>query len=737
MQFKNIDFSHLKSHQMIISGLLFILIFLFFSTFTVSALPYDSYTYDYWGDAVPSPNPYTPRGVIDGEKLGVGNFDNPQDLFVNDENIYIADTGNQRLIILEHDLKVEQIIDSYEQNGEEKEFSAPYGIFVTENEQIYIADRDANEIVVLEKDGTFNRIIPDPSEDPEVKGIIPEGFNYKPVNLGVNPAGRLYVISENNYHGLLEFSQDDKFSGFTGTPEVSPDPTDLLIKQYGTEEQRSRIALTLPTLYSGLDVDSSGFLYVTIAVGELREQEGVRRLNPSGEDTLIRQGFYPQVGDINYPEEDDDVSNPGPSSLIDIAVYDQEDSTNSVYTALDRKRGRLFTYDGRGNLLYVFGDTGGKIGTFRNPVAVEYLNDKIIVLDKEQEFATIFQPTEYTKTIMSALNSYEAGHYDRAEEQWKEVLQFNYNFEQAYSGIGRANLNNEKHEQAMTNYKLGNNRDGYSEAFEYYRREVIAQHFSTIIYTILVLILLFILFFKINLVSKIKKRLNFEQSSANKVLTNLRDKKWYQKIVQTGSNLKYALHIIFHPFDGFWVLKKERKSGLLAANIILFLVIAAFVFARQYTGFLFNPYDISQLNIILEALTIIIPVILWSVSNWSLTTLVAGKGTLKEIYISTVYSLTPIIVIFIPMTIISNYLTLNEGSFYYFVLSFAVTWSFILIFTGNMVIHEFLVGKIILITILSIIGMAVILFVALLFINVVQQMMGFVNSIYMELVLRL
>ena len=40
-----------------------------------------------------------------------------------------------------------------------------------------------------------------------------------------------------------------------------------------------------------------------------------------------------------------------------------------------------------------------------------------------------------------------------------------------------------------------------------------------------------------------------------------------------------------------------------------------------------------------------------------------GKGTLKEIYIASAYALTPIVLINVPMTIVSNYLTLNEDSF--------------------------------------------------------------------------
>lgn len=35
--------------------------------------------------------------------------------------------------------------------------------------------------------------------------------------------------------------------------------------------------------------------------------------------------------------------------------------------------------------------------------------------------------------------------------------------------------------------------------------------------------------------------------------------------------LRYALYVIFHPFDGFWDIKHEQRGTATAATIILFL----------------------------------------------------------------------------------------------------------------------------------------------------------------------
>ena len=41
-----------------------------------------------------------------------------------------------------------------------------------------------------------------------------------------------------------------------------------------------------------------------------------------------------------------------------------------MFSALDRQRGRIFTYDNQGNLLYVFGGIGDAVGLFTRPQAI-------------------------------------------------------------------------------------------------------------------------------------------------------------------------------------------------------------------------------------------------------------------------------------------------------------------------------------------------------------------------------
>ena len=113
----------------------------------------------------------------------------------------------------------------------------------------------------------------------------------------------------------------------------------------------------------------------------------------------------------------------------------------------------------------------------------------------------------------------------------------------------------------------------------------------------------------------------------------------------------YAKHVIFHPYDGFWDLKHEKRGTLRAALTIVGLVAVTYVVMRQYTGFIFNPRDLSRLNVIVELLSVLAPFFLWAVVNWALTTLMDGKGTFRDIIIATAYALVPFVLINLPLTL--------------------------------------------------------------------------------------
>ncbi|NLP07339.1 MAG: YIP1 family protein [Clostridiaceae bacterium] len=202
-------------------------------------------------------------------------------------------------------------------------------------------------------------------------------------------------------------------------------------------------------------------------------------------------------------------------------------------------------------------------------------------------------------------------------------------------------------------------------------------------------------------------------------------------------SLRYSLYLIFHPFDGFWDLKHEKRGNLKTALIIVAMVGVTFILRRQLTGFILNEVKLRELNVIVEILSIVVPFFLWCVANWCLTTLMDGEGSFKDIVITSAYALVPLVLINIPLIVFSNIITLEEAAFYVFFDILSIVWAGLLLFLGTSVVHQYSLRKTFLTCICVVIGMGLIIFIALLFFSMLQQMFSFFYTIYKEIALRL
>lgn len=253
-----------------------------------------------------------------------------------------------------------------------------------------------------------------------------------------------------------------------------------------SQEQRARMDLFVPTEYSNLCLDSEGFIYATIAqIGDEvmpQEAQPIRKLNAKGTDILVRNGYEEPYGDLWWTGSGE---MGGPSKFVDITCLD-----NDVYYALDNTRGRIFAYDFQGNMLYAFGGHGYKAGYFMNPCALEDMGDSLLVMDQNLGSITQFTLTEYGKYINEGLSEYKQGHYDKSAAIWQKVLKQNGNYDQAYIGIGRAYLRQEKYTEAMEYFKLKLDFTNYSKAYKLYRKEWFEENIGIII-AVLVIIIVF------------------------------------------------------------------------------------------------------------------------------------------------------------------------------------------------------------------------------------------------------
>lgn len=212
------------------------------------------------------------------------------------------------------------------------------------------------------------------------------------------------------------------------------------------------------------------------------------------------------------------------------------------------------------------------------------------------------------------------------------------------------------------------------------------------------------------------------------------DKEWWQHF---GKTLKYSLYVCTHPLDGFWDLTHEGRGSIAAANFIVFMAVLVEVLRMTLTSFLFVTVNMEFFNAIIVVMRIILPIFLWTVANWGLTTLMDGKGKMHEIYMTMAYALTPWVIINAVMILLSQFITFEEGAVYWVLAGFSAFWMGILVLAGMMMVHDYSLTKTIFSSLLTIVGMGVMVFVFVVFFSLVSDAFAYFVSLYREILFRL
>ena len=218
------------------------------------------------------------------------------------------------------------------------------------------------------------------------------------------------------------------------------------------------------------------------------------------------------------------------------------------------------------------------------------------------------------------------------------------------------------------------------------------------------------------------------------ILTRIADRQRWGRL---GSSLKDAFHVIFHPFDGFWDLKHEKRGSVRSAFVILLITIVVYFYNSIGQGYIFNPRPSTAMNIMGAISAVVAPLLLWVVANWCLTTLFEGEGSMSDIFTACCYCLTPLPLLVLPVTIASNFLTANEGGLITMLSSFAYVWLGLLLVFAMQVTHDYSVGKNLLTCVATIVGMAFIMFLGILFSSLMAKIVSFVTNIFEEISYRL
>ena len=200
---------------------------------------------------------------------------------------------------------------------------------------------------------------------------------------------------------------------------------------------------------------------------------------------------------------------------------------------------------------------------------------------------------------------------------------------------------------------------------------------------------------------------------------------------------KLIFYTMFHPFQGFELIKLKKKGSVKLSFAILAIWFLSVILARQLTGFIFNPFRVDKLNILSLIPGTIILFMVWVISNWGFCTLLDGEGTFKEIWIVSAYALVPYIIFTLAQIFLSNFITLEGGVFLNWIFQLGRCWSVIMIIVALHEVHQYTFKKTFASIILTILGMCIIAFLTLLTFSLYNQVVVFFRTVYNEIIYRL
>lgn len=441
---------------------------------------FNSYTYDEWDGSVAAPAGYQPVAALNGLQIGSGAFNIPQDFFMDGNGIlYLADTSNNRIVVMDADLNLLEIKETVRMNGEEIPLTDIEGLYVTEEGVIYAAQTGANRILIIEDDNVIGTI-----EKP-VSNLISEDFVFSPTKVGLDVYGRAYVLSRGCYSGLLQFDLDGSFMGYFGANKVEVTAEvifNYMWKSILSDAQRAAMTSILPIEYSNVDCGKDGFVY-TSTVGTQLPKSQIKKLNPQGNNIYFGIGNK----EINFGDEEFAYSKGGANfpSFIDVKVNE-----DGFIFGIDLTSGRVFERDQEGNLIAVFGGIGNQLGTFTTPVAIETYGHRVYVLDRLKNNITIFEPTEYGALVEEAVRLYNEGLYVQSGEVWAEVLARNGNSVLAYNGLGKVYAQEEEYTDALQYLRHSGDRYSYSRSFSKNRLVVVRRYGPAAIIALIAVVLI-------------------------------------------------------------------------------------------------------------------------------------------------------------------------------------------------------------------------------------------------------
>lgn len=600
-----------------------------------AAAPYETETVGPESELVPTQTAYDPTGKIVMSDTDFGSLKNPEDMVVSDGYVYVADTGNKRIV--KTNVNGEPVLEIG--NGV---LQNPTGIAV--DDYLYVCDKDNKLIYVFNKEnGDLLKEIGKP--DNPLVGDTP----YVPIKIATDGRSNLYVVSEGCVSGLMQLGTDGEFLGYVGSNETQASLVSKIKELLFSEEQKN-IFLASPRSPTNVTINSRGLLY-TVTNGAV--SSAVKKLNTLG-NTIMSPG-------INYSD----------TVAVDV------DASENIFTV--QRDGSVAVFDSYGDLLFRFGSSSGeeRLGVLSNPVAINVLdNGDLLVLDKNYSMIVKYSRTQFAELVFAAVEYYKDGLYLEGESSWEEVLRLNSRFIVSYKALAKANMKKGNYELALEQFRLAEDKDGYSEAYWQIRNDWLQEN---LIWVICLILCVFAVVFA----------LKFADKKAPSLLAPIHAK---TSVVKQSSAYRYFAHVFrfcSKPADAVFEVKYHDGASLWSAAVLYVWFAALQILNVLVTGYLYNSSTVYNSNGWQIVLTTIGCFMLLIVCNYFVSTVTDGEGKFKQCIITFIYALSPYLVMALPVFVISNWLTYNENIVYTVCCIVMYGWSAISLFRSIMELHDY------------------------------------------------
>lgn len=643
------------------------------------AAPYDTYTQGPEYASVPTQTAYEPKNTISP----LDSFKNPEDMCYDDGYLYVADAGNKRVVKMTLQGAVDYSIVDYNDTL----LGLPSGVTVSGN-YLYVADKTNRIIYIYDKNTGAEITAIGKPDNP----LVGENTAFIPTKIAADSRGNIYVACEGSVNGIMQLNLDGEFIGNVGANLSQASLTSILQEIFYSDEQKTTF-LNTPRSPTNLAIASNGLLY-TVTNGAY--QDAIKKLNSQGEAIM----------------------SPTLNKSTTVAITLDEDG--NVY-GVDSD-GYVTVYDSEGNMLFTFGGKSEqeRLGLLSNPVAICEVDGDLLVLDKTYGFVITYQRTEFADLVFTAVSYYKDGLYLDGEQYWQEVLRYNSTFILSYRALARANMKKGNYELALEQFKLAEDKDGYSDAYWEIRNVWLRNNLGWVLGVIVgIVVIVFVL--------------KFLNKRNQKIFAPFRTLSGKINAVVLLNQLKHIKRFVTAPADAVYEVKYHQAASPLSATILYVWFIVLQILSVVITGFLFTNdtvYNTQAGEVILYS---VLPLLLGVVCNYFVSTVTDGEGKIAQCYTVTIYALAPYLILALPIFIISNFLTYNETVVLQALQILMYAWMAINLFRSIAELHDYSFGG----TIKNILLTAFCFAMVLLFIIVIRmlatQLFGYFFELFTEM----